>query len=54
MRRGRQTRHRESPMPAHVDAFEGSQIKRYVERQSVIARTAANAQAELASLAAPI
>ncbi len=42
----RQPRDGEPAMAAHIDALERLQIERYIERQPVIARAAANPQAD--------
>ena len=45
-------RDRKSSMPAHIDALEGLEIERHVERHAVIARAAPNPQADAGQLGA--
>ena len=45
-------RHRKPPMAADIDALEGRQIHRHIERQSVIARTAADPESDAGQLGA--
>src|ERR1700676_4724037 len=42
----REPRYGEAPLSTHVDALEWLQIERYVERQPVVTRAAANPQTE--------
>src|SRR5271167_1526960 len=47
-----EARHGESAVAAHIDAFEGFRIQRYVDGNPVIARAAANSQADAGKLGA--